>query len=81
MISRVLDGGAGELKPGTDERSTDNGDLDLLPDSEPGDKFGDTGGDTCSPLVCRGGNCTATDISACGVGVLSCGLVLSSLCV
>ena len=71
VMSRVFDGGAGELKPGIDERSTESGDLDLLLDNEPGDVVADTGGEACSPLVCSGGNCTATDISVCDVVLCS----------
>lgn len=68
-MSSVLEGGAGELKPGIEDRSIDKGDLDRFFDSEPGEDVADTGGETWSPLVCIGGSWTATDMSAVGVVV------------
>lgn len=69
VMRRVFDGGAGEIRPGTEERSSDSGDLDLFFDREPGEDVAEVGGETCRPLVCSGGSCVATAMS--GVVVVS----------
>lgn len=61
VIKRVFEGGAGEVRGGKELRSSERGDLGLL---LPGDEVADVGGDTCRVLVCRGGSCVATGISA-----------------
>lgn len=70
VISSVFDGGAGEIRPGSEVRSMDKGDLDLFFDKAPGEEEADTGGEACRPPVCRGGNCVATDIVSTGDDVL-----------
>jgi len=84
VMRRVFDGGAGDIKPGTEDRSKDSGDLDLFFDSEPGEDAAEMGGEACKPLVCSGGSWVATAISdlvvvlgavcccdSCGSGTLS----------
>lgn len=51
VMRSVFDGGAGELRPGMEDRSMDNGDLDRFFDMDPGDDVAETGGDTWRPLV------------------------------
>lgn len=51
VIRSVLDGGAGEIRPGSEDKSSDNGDLDLFADSDCGDADAECGGDTCNELV------------------------------
>lgn len=62
-MRRVFDGGAGEDRPGTDDRSRDSGDLDRFFDKEPGEDVAEAGGEACKPLVFSGGSCVATDMS------------------
>lgn len=66
VMRRVLEGGAGDMRPGKEVRSIDRGDLDLLVDRPPGEEEADTGGEACRPPVWRGGNCTATDMFSVG---------------
>lgn len=61
-MSRVFDGGEGEMRAGRFERSSDSGDLDLFWDNEPGEVEPDTGGEECMPAVRNGGSCVATDM-------------------
>lgn len=49
VMRRVLDGGAGDDRPGTEDKSMDSGDLDLFRDSEPGDDAAEAGGEPCRP--------------------------------
>lgn len=71
VIRRVFEGGAGEIRPGIEERSMDSGERDRLADNEPGDDAPETGGETRRPSVWRGGSCVATDMSleSCGVAI------------
>lgn len=62
VMSSVLEGGAGEIKPGREVRSMERGDLDLFFDRPPGEEEADTGGEACRPVVWMGGNCVATDM-------------------
>ena len=59
----VFEGGAGDIRPGTEDRSRDSGDLDLFFDNEPGEDVAEKGGEACKPLVCSGGSCVATAMS------------------
>lgn len=56
VISRVFDGGAGDVRPGIEDKSIDSGDLERFFDNDPGEVVADTGGETCSPRVCSGGS-------------------------
>ena len=74
-MRRVFEGGAGDIRPGTEDRSRDSGDLDLFFDKEPpGEDVAEKGGEACKPLVCSGGSCVATAMSDedVAVGVVSC---------
>lgn len=53
VMRSVFEGGAGELKPGSEDKSrdSDNGDLDLFFDNDPGEDVADAGGEVCKPLV------------------------------
>lgn len=70
VMRSVLDGGAGDISPGTEVRSIERGDLDLFFDSPPGEEDAETGGEACRPAVWRGGSCTATDMFAVGESVI-----------
>jgi len=70
VIRSVLDGGAGDDRPGSEDRSIDSGDLDRFPDSEPGEDVAEAGGETCKPLVASGGSCVAVAMS--GLELMSC---------
>lgn len=63
VMRSVFEGGAGEIRPGIEDKSNDKGDLDRFADNEPGEDAPETGGEACRPSVCRGGSCVATDIS------------------
>lgn len=51
VMRRVFEGGAGDVNPGIEDKSIDNGDLERFFDSEPGEDAADVGGETRSPLV------------------------------
>lgn len=64
MISRVFDGGAGEIKPGTEERSRESGDFDRFFERLEGEDVAENGGELVRWVVWRGGSCVATDMSS-----------------
>jgi len=66
VMRRVFEGGAGDERAGSEERSKDSGDLDLFLDSDPGEDVAEMGGVVFEPLVCSGGSCVATAMLAFG---------------